>query len=147
MNSRTFRVVYSIWKGLLLFLESHCELLHKRMLIWIKYHKKKARTDIYKSMALYFKICTQPIDYILDRNDKPVSDEVTSEFMSKQDRAHLQCIVAWCDVPFVDIWPFSQYVLFIFVHSNKTRWVSNKKHCQRHYGPRCWLLWPVILVW
>ena len=20
-------------------------------------------------------------------------------------------------------------------------------HCQRHYGPRCWLLWPVILVW
>ena len=21
------------------------------------------------------------------------------------------------------------------------------KHCQRHYGPRCWLLWPVILVW
>ena len=19
------------------------------------------------------------------------------------------------------------------------------KHCQRHYGPRCWLLWPVIL--
>ena len=22
-----------------------------------------------------------------------------------------------------------------------------KKHCQRHYGPRRWLLWPVILVW
>ena len=21
------------------------------------------------------------------------------------------------------------------------------KHCQRHYRPRCWLLWPVILVW
>ena len=21
------------------------------------------------------------------------------------------------------------------------------KHCQRHYGPRRWLLWPVILVW
>ena len=21
------------------------------------------------------------------------------------------------------------------------------KHCQRHYGPRGWLLWPVILVW
>ena len=21
------------------------------------------------------------------------------------------------------------------------------KHCQRHYGPRCWLLWPIILVW
>ena len=22
-----------------------------------------------------------------------------------------------------------------------------RKHCQRHYGPRRWLLWPVILVW
>ena len=22
-----------------------------------------------------------------------------------------------------------------------------KKHCQRHYGPRRWLLWPVSLVW
>ena len=21
------------------------------------------------------------------------------------------------------------------------------KHCQRHYGPRCWMLWPVSLVW
>ena len=21
------------------------------------------------------------------------------------------------------------------------------KHCQRHYGPRRWLLWPVIFVW
>ena len=21
------------------------------------------------------------------------------------------------------------------------------KHCQRHYGPRRWLLWPLILVW
>ena len=23
----------------------------------------------------------------------------------------------------------------------------HSKHCQRHYGPRRWLLWPVILVW
>ena len=25
--------------------------------------------------------------------------------------------------------------------------VFRTKHCQRHYGPRRWLLWPVILVW
>ena len=25
-------------------------------------------------------------------------------------------------------------------------WILNK-HCQRHYGPRRWLLWPVILMW
>ena len=24
---------------------------------------------------------------------------------------------------------------------------NNNKHCQRHYGPRRWLLWPVILIW
>ena len=24
---------------------------------------------------------------------------------------------------------------------------ADKKHCQRHYGPRRWLLWPVNLVW
>ena len=24
---------------------------------------------------------------------------------------------------------------------------QSKKHCQRHYGPRRWLLWPVVLVW
>ena len=26
-------------------------------------------------------------------------------------------------------------------------WGFTFKHCQRHYGPRRWLLWPVILVW
>ena len=30
-------------------------------------------------------------------------------------------------------------------HSEEKWWI--KKHCQRHYGPRRWLLWPVILVW
>ena len=25
-------------------------------------------------------------------------------------------------------------------------WKCNSKHCQRHHGPRRWLLWPVILV-
>ena len=25
--------------------------------------------------------------------------------------------------------------------------IVEDKHCQRHYGPRRWLLWPVILVW
>ena len=28
----------------------------------------------------------------------------------------------------------------------RTIWHQHNKHCQRHYGPRCWLLWPVILV-
>ena len=27
------------------------------------------------------------------------------------------------------------------------KWCSSFKHCQRHFGPRCWLLWPVVLVW
>ena len=30
--------------------------------------------------------------------------------------------------------------------SHLNPWIG-KKHCQRHYGPRRWLLWPVILVW
>ena len=42
------------------------------------------------------------------------------------------------------------------VNDKQTIWLSNisspqedvcTKHCQRHYGPRHWLLWPVILVW
>ena len=36
-------------------------------------------------------------------------------------------------------------------HKNRDAWSTEanrlKKHCQRHYGPRRWLLWPVILVW
>ena len=27
------------------------------------------------------------------------------------------------------------------------KWKVKIKHCQRHYEPRRWLLWPVILVW
>ena len=46
-----------------------------------------------------------------------------------------------------------------FNHSHFFKWSPNSrtleqfnarqsiKHCQRHYGPRRWLLWPVILVW
>ena len=28
-----------------------------------------------------------------------------------------------------------------------TNSTCDTKHCQRHYGPRRWLLWPVSLVW
>ena len=34
--------------------------------------------------------------------------------------------------------PLTSFHIFDHIHY---------KHCQRHYGPRSWLLWPVILVW
>ena len=33
------------------------------------------------------------------------------------------------------------------MHNAARAAIWRRKHCQRHYGPRCWLLWPVILVW
>ena len=44
--------------------------------------------------------------------------------------------------------------LFLFLQNCTLFWTTNVqisfniiKHCQRHYGPRRWLLRPVILVW
>ena len=36
--------------------------------------------------------------------------------------------------------------LYQFLQQFAKKLMSNE-HCQRHYGPRRWLLWPVILVW
>ena len=41
--------------------------------------------------------------------------------------------------------------IFTKLHNCKTfyliRFQHRRKHYQRHYGPRRWLLWPLILVW
>ena len=39
---------------------------------------------------------------------------------------------------------YKTYLIFV---TDTTDGVCVKKQCQRHYRPRCWLLWRVILVW
>ena len=49
-------------------------------------------------------------------------------------------------------WTTQILAVLEILHFQSPLWKLSKasfkmKHCQRHYGPRRWLLWPVILVW
>ena len=77
--------------------------------------------------------------------------------VSNQNQPAPQGCKDWLDEIFdelflhLDLYPTWVWSMDCLVTTTLTNWLIwlrlDKKHCQRHYWPRRWLLWPLILVW